>query len=121
MAYFNQEMKAARADSIKKIFKKYRVKGSLSIRHHSTFVATIQSGAIDFLAQEPDSKGYYQVNEYRIEDYYSGVVKDFLLELKEAMCQGNWDRSDPMIDYFDVGWYVNINIGKWDKPYQFSA
>jgi len=22
-----------------------------------------------------------------------------------------------MTDYFDVGWYISVNLGKWDKPY----
>jgi hypothetical protein len=26
-----------------------------------------------------------------------------------------------MTDYFDVGWYIDINVGKWNKPYQFEA
>jgi hypothetical protein len=30
---------------------------------------------------------------------------------------GNHDNSDVQTDYFDVGWYVDVNIGSWDKPY----
>jgi hypothetical protein len=26
-----------------------------------------------------------------------------------------------MTDYFDVGWYIDIKIGKWDKPYNFTG
>ncbi len=29
-----------------------------------------------------------------------------------------YDNSDIMTDYFDVAWYVDINIGKWNKPYK---
>jgi hypothetical protein len=29
----------------------------------------------------------------------------------------NYDNSDSMTDYFDVGHYVDLNIGKWDKPF----
>lgn len=29
----------------------------------------------------------------------------------------NWDRSDSMVDYFDVNYYFHCNIGKWDKPF----
>jgi hypothetical protein len=29
----------------------------------------------------------------------------------------NHDNSDIMTDYFDVGWYLNINVGGWNKPY----
>jgi hypothetical protein len=33
------------------------------------------------------------------------------------MNQGNWNRSDVQTDYFDVGWYCDINVGSWNKPY----
>jgi hypothetical protein len=33
------------------------------------------------------------------------------------MNMGNHDNSDIMTDYFDVGWYVDVNIGLWNKPY----
>lgn len=29
---------------------------------------------------------------------------------------GNHDNSDAMTDYFDVGWYFHLSVGKWDKP-----
>jgi hypothetical protein len=28
----------------------------------------------------------------------------------------NWDNSDSQTDYFDVKFYVHLNIGKYDKP-----
>jgi hypothetical protein len=31
---------------------------------------------------------------------------------------GNHNNSDIQSDYFDVGWYVSIKVGEWDKPYQ---
>lgn len=32
----------------------------------------------------------------------------------------NYDDSDGMIDYFDTNFYLHLNIGKWDKPFQVS-
>jgi len=29
----------------------------------------------------------------------------------------NWNNSDSSIDYFDVNFSFNIDIGKWDKPF----
>lgn len=29
----------------------------------------------------------------------------------------NYDNSDAMTDYFDVNFYVHLNLGKWDKPF----
>jgi hypothetical protein len=34
--------------------------------------------------------------------------------------EGNHDNSDIQSDYFDVGWYVEVNIGKWNKAYDLQ-
>jgi hypothetical protein len=38
-------------------------------------------------------------------------------EVFAEMNDGNWDKSDIQSDYFNVGWYVDVNIGRWNKPY----
>ena len=114
MAYMSQENKKLLAPTIKEVFKKYGVKATLGVRHHSALVANIKSSPIDFNLGD---RKHITINEYRIKDNYLGVARDFLLELKAAMMIGNHDNSDPMTDYFDVGWYISINIGQWDKPY----
>jgi hypothetical protein len=58
-----------------------------------------------------------QVNTYWFQDHFSGKAKKFLAEVMKALNEGNHDRSDSQSDYFDVGWYVYINIGKWNKPF----
>ena len=137
MAYFNQERKQERAPAIKAILKKYGVKGSLAVRNHMTFVLNIKSGSIDFIenyiktdADKPygnkmssDQVEYIRknraldVNTYWYQEHYSGKAKSFLKEILVAMNGGNHDNSDVQTDYFDVGWYVDVNIGSWDKPY----
>lgn len=115
MAYMSQEKKAELAPAIKAVLKKYNMKGSIAVRHHSTLVVNIKSGSIEF---EQDN---IQVNPYWIDSHYEGVAKDFLTELKDSMMVGKYDHSDYMSDYFSVGWCVDINIGSWDKPYQYTA
>lgn len=137
MAYFNQERKKERAPAIKAILKKYNVKGSLAVRNHMTFVLNIKSGSIDFIEnfiQTDIDKPYgnkmsteqieyirknrsLDVNTYWYQEHYSGKAKSFLKEILTAMNGGNHDNSDIQTDYFDVGWYVDVNIGSWDKPY----
>lgn len=133
MAYMSQERKAQLAPAIKAVLKKYGLKGSISVDNHSTLVVTIKEGPIDFIgnmlavaATRPGrynngTPTYMQVNPYWIADHYTGSARDCLLALKEAMDRGNHDNSDAMTDYFDVGWYVNINVGKWNKPYILTA
>lgn len=136
MAYVSQTMKKELAPTIKAILKKYGIKGSLAVRNHSTLVLNINSGNIDFIKNYLDTTGwgrrcnpshfltkdmfggYLQVNTYHIDSQYSGKARDFLNEVIAAMKGPNfYDRSDAMTDYFDVSHYVDINVGKWNKPY----
>ena len=142
MAYMSQERKAELAPQIKAVLKKYNVKGSIAVRHYSTLVVNIKSGKIDFARNHaetikdssdfgrPNFPGmtveqimeklstHYQINEYHLESNYSGRALRFLKELKSAMMKGNHDNSDIQTDYFDVGWYIDINIGGFRKPYE---
>lgn len=117
MAYVSQADKAKLAPEIKKVLSKYGMKGSISIRHHSTLVVTLQSGAIDF-GEYTHGDGYIQVNVYHIERHYKGKAQKFLTELLAAMKGPGWfDKSDSMTDYFHVKHYCDINVGKYNKPY----
>jgi hypothetical protein len=111
MAYYNQEMKRAAAPQIRALLNKYGMKGSLSVRNHSTVVLTLGAGPIDFDGE------YQQVNVYWIADHYTGVAREFLLEAHRILMVGNHNNSDIQTDYFDVGWYVDIHVGRWDRPY----
>ena len=130
----NQERKAKITKVLKPILAKYKVKGSLSVRNHSTIVLTLKSGAIDFIGNsnrvcgndfyqvqrgfKPTTTGYDQVNPYWFQDHYDGDAKAFLTEAFKALKSADWyDESNAMIDYFNTAYYVDINIGKWDTPY----
>ena len=133
MAYMSTEKKAKIAPKIKAILAKYKVKGSLSVRNHMTLCLNLKSGSIDFIANSnkvcgnnhyqvasgfrPNTGGHDQVNPYHFKDHYDGKALAFMQEVFHSMNDGNHDRSDIQSDYFDVGWYVDVNIGKWDKNY----
>lgn len=131
MAYMSREKKAKIAPVVKAICAKYKVKVTLAVHNHSTLSLNIKSGPIDFIGnanrvigERPGgfrngnpAKDSMQVNEYWYHEHFDGVAKEFLREVLEAMNDGNHNRSDIQADYFDVGWYVNVNVGKWDKPY----
>jgi hypothetical protein len=133
MAYMSQEKKAKIAPVVKAVLKKYKVKGSLAVRNHSTLVLNIKSGAIDFIenfiatdrnALSEEQVRYIRanksldVNPYWYHEHFDGKAKKFLTEIMAAMNDGNHDRSDAQVDYFDVGWYVDVNIGNWKKHYE---
>ena len=136
MAYVSQELKAKLAPKIKEICKKHGVKASLAVRNHSTLVLNIRQGSIDFIGNynetinDRDPTGnrhinaadkYIQVNPYWYHEHFSGQAKKFLSEVIPVMNTGNWDKSDIQTDYFNVGWYVDVNIGKWNQPYALEA
>lgn len=134
MAYMNQERKAAIAPAVKNILKKYGLKGSLRVRNHMTLCLTIRSGSIDFVSNYLDTVGrneYNQkwieeknnidVNVYHYRNLFDGRARDALGELIAALNDGNWDHSDIQTDYFDRGWYVDVEVGRWNQPYTVTA
>ena len=118
MAYMNQSEKARLAPKVKAILKKYNMKGSLAVRNYSTLVLNLKSGPLNLADND---RGYNQVNMYWLADSYQGKELAFLQEIKAAMNDGNYDNSNAQIDYFSVGWYVKVNAGDWNKPYQMVA
>lgn len=119
MAYMSQERKKELSPKIKEICKKYGIKATLSTTRHS-LVLNVKSGKIDFAADFKHNVHHYQVNTYWVNDNYSGKSKEFLNEVIDAMNVGNHDNSDIQSDYFDVGWYIDINVGRWNKPYMIE-
>lgn len=122
MAYMNQEMKAVIAKNVKPILAKYGVKGSLSVRNHSTITLTVKSGKIDFFEdygdREDARKFGIQVNPYWFHEHFEGRSKKFLAEVFDALKSADWyDKSDVQTDYFDTAYYYGVDIGKWNKPY----
>lgn len=134
MAYMSQEKKAKITPVVKAILKKYHIKGTLSVRNHSTLILNIKSGIIDFIGNfnstmekrpggrlNQPAEQYINVNPYWFHEHFSGQALKCLDELVRAMNSGNHDNSDIQSDYFDVGWYIDINIGRWNKHYELEA
>jgi hypothetical protein len=120
MAYVSQADKKALAPAIKAVLNKYGMKGSIRVRHHSTLVVTVKSGAIDF-SEYMRGDAYIDVNPYWIDTHYSGIARDFLNELLDAMKGPNYfNNDDAMTDYFSRSHYTDICIGTaWNKPYTY--
>jgi hypothetical protein len=137
MAYVSQEMKSKLSPAVKALLKKYGLKGSLSVRHHSTLVLTVNSGRIDFIKNfnetcerqpkyndrqfQPAEKSI-QVNTYWCHEHFSGDARDFLVAAVDALKGPDFfDHSDIQTDYFHRSHYIDINIGRWDKPYTVAV
>lgn len=72
-------------------------------------------------------RGNYPINGIRQETVYNPDVWNngaFLTEkgfnlikrITELTNKFNYDESDSQTDYFNVNFYLHLNIGKWDKP-----
>lgn len=137
MAYMNQEKKKALAPSIKKVLAKYGMKGTISVRHSMALCVTLKSGALDLIGQANrdnkelaertgmpffEVKGNYQANAHNATDTGDETIAAFFQELVQAMKGTDWfDDSDSMTDYFHVAHYIDINVGRFDKPYVFTG
>jgi hypothetical protein len=137
----SQENKAKIAPVVKAVLKKYGIKGSLSVRNHSSLVLNIKSGKIDFIenyiktyAALPYAKHMAQdqidylrlkrtldVNPYWYHEHFTGKAKSFLKEIIAAMKGPDYfDHTDAQVDYFHCSHYYDINVGRWDKPYELT-
>jgi hypothetical protein len=137
MAYMNQETKAKIVAAVKPILKKYGIKASFGVRHHSTIVVNIKSGSIDFIGnfietirsqpgRDIESRIEWvtkdqclDVNQYWLPQQFNGKALECLEAIFEAIrTAGNWfDKSDAQTDYFNTAFYMDVNIGKWNQPY----
>ena len=135
MAYITQAMKKDLTPEIKAVLKKWGCKGSVSIKHHSALVVTITEGTIDFIgdaneaAQRWADRTGCKASEIKDSVNYGSQHRDgdkasdkMINELIAAMKGHEWyNNSDSMTDYFDVAYYLDIQVGRWDKPYKLVA
>jgi uncharacterized membrane protein len=102
------------------------IKYSLSVDNYSTLVMTVQSAPVDILQMIADKTGrefpasYTELSQYHLDNSLEGETLDLFKQVFVAMNTDNHNRSDVMSDYFDVGHYVYVKIGSWNKPFKVS-
>ena len=139
MAYISQEEKKELMPGIKKVLKTYGMKGTVSIRHHSTLIVTLTEGELDLIrveneirkerhARNPYLQLYLITNESFQQSYHhldkfvelgEHLVHNFYQNMFKAMKGDKWfDKSDMMTDYSHIAYYCYIDVGRSrDKPY----
>ena len=137
MAYMSQEKKADILNKMKVALKGTGLKFSLGVRHDSTLVMKIQQGPVDFIAnynetvsqahrfgqrvQVQPAANHLDVNAYYYKEQFTGSALEVLHTIIPILMDGNWDQSDSQSDYFNVGWYIELAIGTWEKPYVLTT
>jgi hypothetical protein len=131
MAFMSQAKKAKIAAALKLVMPK-GWKYSLAVRNHSSIVLTISAAPVDVVgewfarvnaqrAERSDAplpvRAYVQVNTHHIETQFEGERLDQMRAILAALNDGNWNRSDLQADLTDVGWYVDVHIGRYDRPF----
>lgn len=136
MAYIDQDGKKVIAAELKKIMPK-GWKYSLSIDGHSKIILTISKAPVDLFAlinthnkaeaewkgfRYHETKDHIQLNPYSLSEPFKSNADIFVLfeKIKSAMKSAGWyDRTDSSRDHFDTAYYIGVNLGKWNKPFEF--
>ncbi len=135
MAYVSKEKKALIKAALDEALAGTGVKATLAVRHHSTIVCTLRRGPVDFVKNHKDTMfhnwgedvsgyikaGYMDINTYHYDKHFRDDTLELVDRIVQALNVGNYDNSDRQSDYFDVGHYVDLNVGAYDKPYELLA
>ena len=139
MAFMNVEKKRTINEELKKVKKNFdgHLKYSLRIEHHMKLHMTITECSIDLLKEAVEQcrekhggtnsdhfdyalqRGHLQLNPYHIRSMFAedSEARKLLGSLVNALNCINHNNSDISVDYFDVGYYVHVSLGRWNKPF----
>lgn len=137
MAFVHEEVITKARTALKALNKEYDVKATLSGKNGSTLYLTIAEGSIDFVQNYCETvkanriqhdtqqvidwvqrEQNISVNQYYLDSSFSGIALEYLEKAKAIMYENHFDHSDIQSDYFNCAFYVNMNIGRWNKPYK---
>ena len=70
--------------------------------------------------------GNHQINHFHLESFYGKENAEILSKIdtisRTAPAKNGgkvwYNDSDIQTDYFDIAYYVHINVGKWNKSYE---
>jgi hypothetical protein len=138
MAYMDQEKKAKIAETLKLVVPK-GWKYHLSVKNHSVICFTLAAAPVDLIGHiqsvraktarpgDPfgrvglEERRCIGVNQYFLDHQFEEPLLTVFRKIVDALNMGNYDRSHVQSDYFDVGHYVDISIGRWDKPFVITS
>lgn len=119
MAHVSKEKKAKIAAALAAAMPK-DWKYTLKVDSHSTIVMTISQAPVppdDLVRKDAGSNIAFALNPYYPAQTFSGKTLELVVVALQCLNTDNFDKSEPMSDYFHVGHYVDIQFGRWDKPF----
>ena len=108
MAYITTERVAEIRKELKAEFS--NIKFSVVREHYSSVNISIMAAPFRFTERD-----YEPISFYNLDKYENSEILNRIFQIAN---KGNHDRSDSQSDYFDVGFYLNIRVGKYDQPFQ---
>ena len=134
MAHMTQEEKKEIAAKLKEFMPK-GWKHTLSVRNNTGIVFKLSQAPADLLAEADknqskvirqddtdlnhlQTRGYFEPYHARLSEYFDESLALFE-RIVEVLNLNNYDRSDVQSDYFNIGHYVYIKIGTYDKPFKY--
>ena len=136
MAYIETTDVKAIREALKAEFGK-DFKFSVTREHYTSVSISVMSGVENFYdgsmnttdkynGRVSEFDGYEQINHYHTHFY--GKHQALFTKISEiahtapglAGGQKYFCEDDAMTDYFSRAYYVSINVGKWDKPYEIN-
>jgi hypothetical protein len=120
MAYISANSTRMIRNALKERFK--NTKFSVRNSNHTAIHVTILSAPDGFVKDEngvplPEA----QINQYHYKNngtHHVKVVEEMLSIINNAGEKPNYDRSESQFDHFDVGYYVSLHQGAWNKPFK---
>jgi len=89
---------------------------------------TIKKGNIDFSDIMREGDQSVAINQYHLGQYGShAMLFDSIVDIiKKAPGKAEngrewYDESDAMTDYFNTAFYFNLEVGSWNKPYEYQG
>ena len=134
MAYITTQEVAAIRKELKAQLPQYKF--SVKRHHHSSVTVAFMKGPAfseytyfdRYAGEQKDAvlEGHEQLNHYHAERFYgeenAAIINKVEEIIKTAPVKAGgrewYDDSDSQTDYFDTAYYMNIHVGKWDKPYE---
>ena len=116
MAYISTEEVKVIREELKKNFPS-RLGWKLSIVRKDYLSLSISIIQAPFELRNDQNNSYEPVNQYWIESRENTQSIPPLKKIFEIANKNNYNRSDVQSDYFDVGYYLNISIGHFGKPF----
>ena len=92
-------------------------KFSVTRKHYNSITVALMEAP--FEAIDPEKAGEYEIKHQHIQSYKQATpgAREILRDIERFGESYNYDHSDVMHDYFDRGFNLWVEIGKWNKPF----